>query len=194
MLSSGGYFYLTSLLRLLESFSQLQISLLFAACRCNVNGSFSEICHTRTGQCECKPNVQGRRCDECKVGSGSWPMHYFLLENVYSLSTTYALGYWKKKSRWSDSTCKITVILEMFFQNRTTFSYTGIWPSTSSSLVVKLCDIYCNSNVSETAYKFYLSLWRVKYSSLCFYVFGRMKWVTPFAFSKDFVLVPSFKS
>uniref|UniRef100_A0A8C0ZYF8 Laminin subunit alpha-2 n=1 Tax=Castor canadensis TaxID=51338 RepID=A0A8C0ZYF8_CASCN len=35
-------------------------------CRCNVNGSYSEICHTRTGQCECKPNVQGQRCDECK--------------------------------------------------------------------------------------------------------------------------------
>ncbi|XP_012516246.1 PREDICTED: laminin subunit alpha-2 [Propithecus coquereli] len=35
-------------------------------CRCNANGSFSEICHTRTGQCECRANVQGRRCDECK--------------------------------------------------------------------------------------------------------------------------------
>ncbi|XP_047413783.1 laminin subunit alpha-2 isoform X7 [Sciurus carolinensis] len=35
-------------------------------CRCNVNGSFSEICHSRTGQCDCRPNVQGRRCDECK--------------------------------------------------------------------------------------------------------------------------------
>ncbi|EPY82235.1 laminin subunit alpha-2 isoform a precursor [Camelus ferus] len=35
-------------------------------CHCNTNGSFSEICHARTGQCECKPNVQGRRCDECK--------------------------------------------------------------------------------------------------------------------------------
>ncbi|XP_076784087.1 laminin subunit alpha-2 isoform X1 [Arvicanthis niloticus] len=35
-------------------------------CRCNTNGSFSEICHTKTGQCECKPNVQGRHCDECK--------------------------------------------------------------------------------------------------------------------------------
>uniref|UniRef100_A0A480XJI0 Laminin subunit alpha-2 isoform a n=1 Tax=Sus scrofa TaxID=9823 RepID=A0A480XJI0_PIG len=35
-------------------------------CHCNANGSFSDVCHTRTGQCECKPNVQGRRCDECK--------------------------------------------------------------------------------------------------------------------------------
>ncbi|ELW69407.1 Laminin subunit alpha-2 [Tupaia chinensis] len=36
-------------------------------CHCNVNGSFSEVCHTQTGQCDCRPNVQGRRCDECKV-------------------------------------------------------------------------------------------------------------------------------
>ncbi|XP_006926219.1 laminin subunit alpha-2 isoform X1 [Pteropus alecto] len=35
-------------------------------CRCNANGSLSEICHARTGQCECRPNVQGPRCDECK--------------------------------------------------------------------------------------------------------------------------------
>ncbi|XP_070273773.1 laminin subunit alpha-2 [Myotis yumanensis] len=35
-------------------------------CHCNANGSFSEVCHTQTGQCECRPNVQGRRCDECK--------------------------------------------------------------------------------------------------------------------------------
>ncbi|XP_036269558.1 laminin subunit alpha-2 isoform X2 [Pipistrellus kuhlii] len=35
-------------------------------CLCNANGSFSEVCHTQTGQCECRPNVQGRRCDECK--------------------------------------------------------------------------------------------------------------------------------
>ncbi|XP_012788306.2 laminin subunit alpha-2 [Sorex araneus] len=35
-------------------------------CRCNANGSFSDVCNTKTGQCECRPNVQGWRCDECK--------------------------------------------------------------------------------------------------------------------------------
>uniref|UniRef100_A0A8C4UYU5 Laminin subunit alpha-2 n=1 Tax=Falco tinnunculus TaxID=100819 RepID=A0A8C4UYU5_FALTI len=35
-------------------------------CHCHVNGSFSEICDSRTGQCECKANVIGRRCDVCK--------------------------------------------------------------------------------------------------------------------------------
>ncbi|XP_006885094.1 PREDICTED: laminin subunit alpha-2-like [Elephantulus edwardii] len=35
-------------------------------CRCNVNGSVSKVCHPQTGQCECRPNVQGWKCDECK--------------------------------------------------------------------------------------------------------------------------------
>ncbi|XP_042651874.1 laminin subunit alpha-2 isoform X2 [Tyto alba] len=35
-------------------------------CHCHINGSFSEICDSRTGQCECKDNVIGRRCDICK--------------------------------------------------------------------------------------------------------------------------------
>uniref|UniRef100_A0A8C2VU09 Laminin subunit alpha-2 n=1 Tax=Chinchilla lanigera TaxID=34839 RepID=A0A8C2VU09_CHILA len=35
-------------------------------CRCNANGSSSEICNSRTGQCECRPNVQGRQCEKCK--------------------------------------------------------------------------------------------------------------------------------
>lgn len=38
-----------------------------AACHCHINGSVSEICDSRTGQCECKANVIGRRCDVCKV-------------------------------------------------------------------------------------------------------------------------------
>uniref|UniRef100_A0A8C5TD51 Laminin subunit alpha-2 n=1 Tax=Malurus cyaneus samueli TaxID=2593467 RepID=A0A8C5TD51_9PASS len=38
-------------------------------CHCHMNGSFSEICDSRTGQCECKANVIGRRCDICKPGT-----------------------------------------------------------------------------------------------------------------------------
>ncbi|KAF4796257.1 Laminin subunit alpha-2 [Turdus rufiventris] len=38
-------------------------------CHCHINGSFSEICDSRTGQCECKANVIGRRCDICKPGT-----------------------------------------------------------------------------------------------------------------------------
>ncbi|XP_050565519.1 laminin subunit alpha-2 [Cygnus atratus] len=35
-------------------------------CHCHINGSISEICDSKTGQCECKANVIGRRCDVCK--------------------------------------------------------------------------------------------------------------------------------
>nr|XP_033792815.1 laminin subunit alpha-2 isoform X4 [Geotrypetes seraphini] len=35
-------------------------------CLCNVNGSLSETCNPQSGQCECKRNVVGRQCDECK--------------------------------------------------------------------------------------------------------------------------------
>ncbi|NXW31629.1 LAMA2 protein, partial [Phaetusa simplex] len=35
-------------------------------CHCHINGSFSEICDSRTGQCQCKANVIGRRCDVCQ--------------------------------------------------------------------------------------------------------------------------------
>ncbi|XP_078505043.1 laminin subunit alpha-2 isoform X3 [Lissotriton helveticus] len=35
------------------------------ACQCNLNGSISETCDSKTGQCRCKPNVLGHKCDEC---------------------------------------------------------------------------------------------------------------------------------
>ncbi|NXA35500.1 LAMA2 protein, partial [Eudromia elegans] len=35
-------------------------------CHCHANGSSSAACDPRTGQCECKANVMGRRCDACK--------------------------------------------------------------------------------------------------------------------------------
>ncbi|XP_072533209.1 laminin subunit alpha-2 isoform X2 [Salminus brasiliensis] len=34
-------------------------------CRCNINGSVSEVCNKQNGQCECRQKVIGRQCDEC---------------------------------------------------------------------------------------------------------------------------------
>lgn len=39
------------------------------ACECNPTGSYSAICDEFGGQCQCKPNVIGRKCDQCAPGT-----------------------------------------------------------------------------------------------------------------------------
>ncbi|XP_038655726.1 laminin subunit alpha-2 isoform X4 [Scyliorhinus canicula] len=39
------------------------------SCECHVNGSIAELCDKQTGQCQCKHNVAGRRCDHCLSGT-----------------------------------------------------------------------------------------------------------------------------
>nr|XP_045621460.1 laminin subunit beta-1-like isoform X3 [Procambarus clarkii] len=39
------------------------------SCQCDGTGSYSSICSSLGGQCECKPNVVGRRCDRCAPGT-----------------------------------------------------------------------------------------------------------------------------
>uniref|UniRef100_A0A672UU06 Laminin subunit alpha-2 n=1 Tax=Strigops habroptila TaxID=2489341 RepID=A0A672UU06_STRHB len=48
-------------------------------CHCHINGSFSEICDSRTGQCKCKANVIGRRCDVCK------PSYFWAPEKLFCI-------------------------------------------------------------------------------------------------------------
>ncbi|XP_072536108.1 laminin subunit alpha-1 [Salminus brasiliensis] len=38
------------------------------ACGCHANGSVSSVCNIITGQCDCKANVIGDKCDHCQVG------------------------------------------------------------------------------------------------------------------------------
>ncbi len=39
------------------------------ACNCDPQGSVSSMCDVRGGQCRCRPNVIGRRCDQCAPGT-----------------------------------------------------------------------------------------------------------------------------
>ncbi|XP_044206819.1 laminin subunit beta-2 isoform X1 [Thunnus albacares] len=38
-------------------------------CNCDPQGSISSMCDVRGGQCRCRPNVIGRRCDQCAPGT-----------------------------------------------------------------------------------------------------------------------------
>ncbi|XP_028979855.2 laminin subunit beta-2 isoform X1 [Esox lucius] len=38
-------------------------------CQCDPQGSVSSVCDIRGGQCRCRPNIIGRRCDKCGPGT-----------------------------------------------------------------------------------------------------------------------------
>lgn len=42
-------------------------------CYCDSDGSLSYVCDPYGGQCQCRPNVIGRRCDACKTGYFGFP-------------------------------------------------------------------------------------------------------------------------
>jgi coxsackievirus/adenovirus receptor len=45
--------------------SHLEIFCIISDCQCDPTGSHSSVCATIGGQCDCKPNVIGRRCNKC---------------------------------------------------------------------------------------------------------------------------------
>ena len=39
----------------------------YLACDCHPYGIVDKQCDTKTGMCQCKPNIVGQRCDRCQV-------------------------------------------------------------------------------------------------------------------------------
>ena len=40
---------------------------LVTACECHPHGAIQAQCDRQYGQCNCRPNVEGRKCDRCLV-------------------------------------------------------------------------------------------------------------------------------
>uniref|UniRef100_A0A182SYT4 Laminin EGF-like domain-containing protein n=1 Tax=Anopheles maculatus TaxID=74869 RepID=A0A182SYT4_9DIPT len=41
---------------------------IFTDCNCHPKGSLGLTCSNKTGQCKCKPNIEGRQCNLCRKG------------------------------------------------------------------------------------------------------------------------------
>lgn len=54
-------------------------------CDCDVGGATSEECDIGNGQCDCKPNIMGRKCDEPRPGFFFGKLDHFLYEAEVAL-------------------------------------------------------------------------------------------------------------
>ena len=49
------------------------VFLLFVACSCDANGSNGDTCDNDSGNCSCKLNISGKKCDQCVDGLYGFP-------------------------------------------------------------------------------------------------------------------------
>ena len=51
----------------------MQNSFFSLACQCNAEGAVNNSCADGEGQCTCKPNITGDKCDKCAPGFFGFP-------------------------------------------------------------------------------------------------------------------------
>ena len=47
--------------------------LCFLDCNCDIDGTEGELCCTEAGQCQCKPQYDGDKCDQCSQNHYDFP-------------------------------------------------------------------------------------------------------------------------
>ena len=61
-------------------------------CECDVGGSFDNNCDQQTGQCNCRPNIIGRRCDQPAPGYFVPNLDHYVYEGEESVGTGVSNG------------------------------------------------------------------------------------------------------
>lgn len=64
---------------------------MFLECACDPTGSLSTNCDSLGGQCQCKKNVVGRRCDRCAPGTYGFGPNGCLRKIIYFCIKTCCL-------------------------------------------------------------------------------------------------------
>ena len=52
-------------------------------CDCDVGGAIDNMCDQQTGQCKCRPNIIGRRCDQPQPGFFIPYLDYYTYEGEF---------------------------------------------------------------------------------------------------------------
>ena len=77
-------------------------------CDCDVGGALGDECDVVTGQCSCKPNIQGRQCHQVVPG------YYFTRLDWYTYEAEFAEGFGVGIGYWIDFEKEISVFENEF--------------------------------------------------------------------------------
>ena len=73
-------------------------------CDCDVGGALGDTCDVVTGDCTCKPHIQGRQCNQVEPG------HFFSRLDWYTYEAEFADGFGVSL----DSVCYFMALLTCF--------------------------------------------------------------------------------